>query len=360
MTPSADELLFSTTTDVGTDEVVVSVSGEVDLVTAPDLRATLDEALGHGRARLVLDASRLAFMDATGLRELVRAYVRLAGVGGTLEIRNPPALLVRLVEVTGLADVLHIEHAEPASDELVEGIATRATPTVTDLLDSVLHLVVALTRTAVAGADGVSVSLRRAGQLVTAAASDQRVRDIDRVQYDLGDGPGVAASADGLQYYVEAAAAEPRWPNFMARVLEAGFDSVLSSPLVGEPRPLGALNMYSRDAFAFGGRDREIATALAEHTTALVVEVDARPAVDRLAGTLRAALRAREVIAQAQGILMDRGDLSAAEAHAVLRRSSRATNQPVPDVAEEIVSSLGRSDRSPPLRSRLKGAPGDP
>ena len=54
---------------------------------------------------LVVDLTQLEFMDSSGIAMLLRA----AGRVGTIEVRNPSDVVRRIIECTGLADVLHIE-----------------------------------------------------------------------------------------------------------------------------------------------------------------------------------------------------------------------------------------------------------
>ena len=70
----------------------------------------------------------------------------------------------------------------------------------------------ALARVTVGGADGVSVSLRRRGELTTVAASDETVSGMDRDQYATGEGPCVSASTEGHWFHVESVDDERRWP----------------------------------------------------------------------------------------------------------------------------------------------------
>ena len=86
--------------DPGRDGVVLHVSGELDLVTEPELEAALSEAGGRP-ARI--DLSELAFMDSTGLRALLSAAREYPGlqISGPLQ---PP--VQRLLELTQTLAIL--------------------------------------------------------------------------------------------------------------------------------------------------------------------------------------------------------------------------------------------------------------
>src|SRR3954453_21129936 len=66
------------------------LSGEFDLQGAATFRGELDEALWARPERLVIDLSRLRFMDAAGLHEMVRTWdVARGGAGRGLKTRRP-------------------------------------------------------------------------------------------------------------------------------------------------------------------------------------------------------------------------------------------------------------------------------
>ena len=92
----------------------------------------------------------------------------------------------------------------------------------TATVDAALRLVTALAETTVENADGVSVTLERHGRVMTVAASDDAVKEMDHHQYDTGEGPCLAAKAEGQWFYIESLAEETRWPNFVPLALEQG------------------------------------------------------------------------------------------------------------------------------------------
>src|ERR1700682_822893 len=99
--------------------------------------------------------------------------------------------------------------------------------------------------------EGISVSLQRNEVLSTVAASDQTILEMDADQYATGEGPCVDASVEGRWFHVESLEREERWPAFAPKARQLGIRAILSSPLVVEDRPIGALNIYSRTTGAF-------------------------------------------------------------------------------------------------------------
>lgn len=56
--------------------LVLAVSGEIDMASAPEFEEALAEAIGASAKGLVVDLTHVSFMDSTGLNALVRAFER--------------------------------------------------------------------------------------------------------------------------------------------------------------------------------------------------------------------------------------------------------------------------------------------
>jgi GAF domain-containing protein len=221
-----------------------------------------------------------------------------------------------------------------------------------EVIDGALRLAVTLAHAVVGGADGVSVSLRRRGILSTVAATDQTISAMDSTQYETGEGPCVDASTVGHWFHAAALDRETRWPLFTPRARALGIQSILSSPLLVQSRPVGALNIYSRRAQAFAAQDQELAATFATEAASILSEAETDMTDDHLSIRFLGALRAREVIAQAQGVLMEREGLAEHEAYGVLRSFSRQNGRPLQERAEHIVDSTRRPNRFWPDSSR--------
>lgn len=225
-----------------------------------------------------------------------------------------------------------------------------AIPASNDVVDGALRLVVALAAATVGGADGVSVSLERHGQLMTVASSDQTILQMDHDQYATGQGPCVAAATEGHWFHVESLADETRWPEFVPRAIKEGIHSILSTPLLAASRPVGALNIYSNSNRAFGPSEQELAALFATQASRIIEDAGINLPTKEVAAQLDLALRTRELIAQAQGVLMSRDHISADDAAAHLRRTARAADLPLRQVAARIVKSTELDNRSGALR----------
>jgi anti-sigma B factor antagonist len=93
----------------------VDVVGEVDHLSAEELRQVALGALQNGASSLVLDCSELSFIDSSGLTVLIEAQQAAAAQAGTVTVRDPSPFMLRLVETTRLDEVVIIEPPPGAS-----------------------------------------------------------------------------------------------------------------------------------------------------------------------------------------------------------------------------------------------------
>jgi anti-sigma B factor antagonist len=120
------ELEFSVNTAaLGGDAFVVTLSGEVDLHTAPALERALDGVVGLGGTSVALDLADVSFVDSTTLGILLRYHERLDGLGGRLVIVTEDRRVLRTLEVTGLDRLFTLE---PRLGDAVAGILPGSTP----------------------------------------------------------------------------------------------------------------------------------------------------------------------------------------------------------------------------------------
>ena len=93
---------------------VVEIGGEVDAVTAPQMRAALEDALRTG-APIVVDLGGVTFMDSAGFGVLASIHLQAKRVGTPVRLRAVPDRIHRLLGLLGLDAVLTIE---PGSEDL--------------------------------------------------------------------------------------------------------------------------------------------------------------------------------------------------------------------------------------------------
>jgi anti-sigma B factor antagonist len=105
-TPSAGELGLST--EETTDGPVLHVQGEVDVYTSPSLRDELYRLIDAGADRVSLDLRQMDFIDSSGLGVLVGALKRVREQSGDLQLRNVQPATRKILDITGLTQVLTI------------------------------------------------------------------------------------------------------------------------------------------------------------------------------------------------------------------------------------------------------------
>jgi anti-sigma B factor antagonist len=94
----------------------VTISGEIDLYTAPRLHGELAAVLVDGMPpRVVIDMSGVEFCDSTGMNVLLSCLRRVHERGGELEIASPKPAVRKILQVTGLDSVFKlVDSPKPA------------------------------------------------------------------------------------------------------------------------------------------------------------------------------------------------------------------------------------------------------
>lgn len=95
---------------------VVSVVGELDMATAPQLQQQVTELVEADRVRVVFELSGVSFCDSTGLSVFVRAKNHCDAAGGVVRLAAPQRAVLRILEVSGLVEVLR---TYPTVDEAI-------------------------------------------------------------------------------------------------------------------------------------------------------------------------------------------------------------------------------------------------
>jgi GAF domain-containing protein len=176
---------------------------------------------------------------------------------------------------------------------------------------------------------GISLRKRRK-KVETAASSSEVARLCDALQYDLGEGPCLEAIWDNDWYATHDTSTDDRWPRWGPRVAEHGVGSVLSIQLATETETLGALNLYAGPVHAYQPDDIDLALIFAAHATNAL-------SAARLVTGLQTAVQSRHLIGVAQGILMNRYELTLDQSFEVLRRFSSQANIKLRDLAAAVI-----------------------
>jgi GAF domain-containing protein len=237
--------------------------------------------------------------------------------------------------------------ADAADGDLRESLAALAQLATGQLeLSEVLTRVAEFAVQAIPGADGAGLTLLEAGRADTIVASAPFVREVDAIQYGIGEGPCITAAAEGRTVCSGSLGGAARWPRFGPRVGRLGVHSVLSLPLLTPDGVVGAMNVYAHPKDAFDERAARIGELFAVPAAIAVQNAQVLARAKRLASQLQAALDTRAVIDQALGIVMSRAGCGPDEAFDRLRALSQNEHRKVSAVARSIVDDAVRRARA--------------
>lgn len=200
-----------------------------------------------------------------------------------------------------------------------------------ETVDGALHEVLEHALRTVACRHAGVIVVRGGSSVQTVVATDAVVEKIDRAQVDAGEGPDLDVLADRSSVVVEDTLTEARWPRWAQVAADVGVRSMLGVRLHTSTAVIGSLNLYDEQPGRFAAADRDAALLLARHAAVAVSSVTGRAHLWR-------AIDSRQVIGQAQGILMERFDLDGEQAFAVLRRYSQVHNTKLHEVAARLVA----------------------
>lgn len=175
------------------------------------------------------------------------------------------------------------------------------------------------------------VLVHQGSHVETVAATDPVVATLDKIQLDLGQGPDIDIVTDRTSVKVVDVLTDGRWPRWAAEVAAAGVRSMVGTRLHTATATIGSLNLYDPEPGRFDDADVDVAHMLARHAA---VAMSSAQGVEHL----WKAIDARNLIGQAQGILMERFGVDAEQAFGVLRRYSQDNNVRLAAVAERLIA----------------------
>ena len=109
------------TAQLSSESYVVSIEGELDLHTAPELEQAFGTILARGGRSVVVDLVGLEFIDSAALAALLRALPRFRSRGGRFVLVTEDRRILRTLEITGLDRTFDIE---PRLGNAVERVLT--------------------------------------------------------------------------------------------------------------------------------------------------------------------------------------------------------------------------------------------
>jgi anti-sigma B factor antagonist len=109
MMPPTNSAFSATVSHLDGDSATVTVTGELDISTAPALKSVLDELCENGSLKVIVELSEMSFIDSSGLAVLAAAQNQLLARGSQLSLRSPNRNALRVLEIGGLTAYLNVE-----------------------------------------------------------------------------------------------------------------------------------------------------------------------------------------------------------------------------------------------------------
>ncbi|GAA1844917.1 STAS domain-containing protein [Asanoa iriomotensis] len=97
------------------EEVVLSLVGEIDMLTGNRLVNAITEVLTEPTPRIILDLGGVTFCDSTGLGTLVVLSRKARDAQSVLILTNVGDFLMRVLDITGVRSALMVKNNEPSS-----------------------------------------------------------------------------------------------------------------------------------------------------------------------------------------------------------------------------------------------------
>ncbi|MHB8431344.1 MAG: ANTAR domain-containing protein [Acidimicrobiales bacterium] len=237
----------------------------------------------------------------------------------------------------------------------VEGVTTELAADLSEVartlfaaggVEETLQAIVDLAVTTIDGCDVAGIFLTRGDQIATSVYTDGLAVEVDDLQLESGEGPCLDAVGLRTSFYAEDLIGDDRWVTFGPKAVGIGVRCTLALNLSTDESP-GALNLYARYPRAFGATDRAKAVIFGTLASLALRQAHVHEDEDRRAEHLHAALSTRELIGQAQGILMEREHITSSQAFDILRRASQHLNIRLRDIAQDLIDTGQRPGHRP-------------
>jgi GAF domain-containing protein len=249
--------------------------------------------------------------------------------------------------VDGTAELPVTADASLARDDLrasLDGVARLVMGSIS--LEDALTRVAEFAVGAIPAAEGAGVTLMEAERPDTVVASAPFVKEVDAIQYGLGEGPCISAAAERRPVRSGWLAGDPTWPRFGPRVGRLGVHSVLSLPLLLPDTVVGAINVYAHRRDAFDDWAEELGELYAASAAVAAHHAQILAQARRLIAQLQLGLTNHATIDQAIGILIARTGGTELAAMDTLRSMSAREHRRLSEVARGLVEEAGRRARA--------------
>ncbi|WP_247207643.1 GAF and ANTAR domain-containing protein [Williamsia sp. DF01-3] len=199
---------------------------------------------------------------------------------------------------------------------------------------AVLNDAVAAALTLIPGATSAAVTTVKGRTIIeTLAATDEHATQFDHLQQRSGQGPCLDAAAGQYTIEVSDLGTDDRWPTLAAdAAAHSPIRAMVSYPLFTHTENLGVLTVYCTAPHAITDDALSVGYALAAHAA---LAYDAARRYEQF----HRALTSRDSIGQAKGITMERFNIDAEAAFALLATLSQDTNVSVAQIAQQLAQS---------------------
>lgn len=237
------------------------------------------------------------------------------------------------------------EKTLPLTDELA-GLAARMSPLLlsADTVMASVQVLTWLAKEAIPATTGAGVSLMDdQGHRISRGATSATVLEADDLQYRLDVGPCLTSWAERRTVRVDDIEHDPRWPQWSKRIQPLNLCSSVSAPLQCEDRVLGAVKVYSELPAAFDERTERLLEGFADTAALLLGNVASLDNGTKLSDPLRQALKDRDTVQLAKGVLMQREGLTEDQAFQSMVTQARATHRELHTVAARVLDAASSS-----------------
>jgi transcriptional regulator with GAF, ATPase, and Fis domain len=226
----------------------------------------------------------------------------------------------------------------------------------------VIELLTALTSRAVELLDAAAAGVLLAdsdGRLRVIGASNEAIELLELFQIQNDEGPCLDCFQSGAVVLHSNLNLSSPWPLFSNVCTEAGFASVCAVPMRLQNRTIGCLNLFLRGDGGLTDADVNLAQALADVATVVIMQDEASRNAAIREGQLSHALTSRIAIEQAKGMIAERFDVEMDEAFVLLRNYSQNNNVALTSLAQSLVAGTTNINDLTSHQASPSSSPGD-
>ncbi|HEX4831872.1 MAG TPA: GAF and ANTAR domain-containing protein [Trebonia sp.] len=174
-------------------------------------------------------------------------------------------------------------------------------------------------------------------RLRAVAASDDRFAHLEELQIRHREGPCIDAYESKELIGAIDLEHEDRWPDFSSAAVEREVRAVLASPLPYNQDAVGVVAVLSERSRPWSPANELALLAFTDLAALLIASIIQGESKSELAGQLEGALKSRQVIEQAKGVLIGTRGLTERAAFEQLRGRARSERRKLPEVCAEVV-----------------------